>query len=341
MPLKAAIIPHLDAISPESRITGACNTIVKVPSSSGHRLVGQNTDILGVRNTLLRALQSQFPSRTISPGASYPPKTGAGVIVGGGATARSAAHALSLLGLSPLFLVNRDPAEVRAAQSSLPHLSIIHLQNSDDAERHLGQPGSPTVLMAVGAIRESRPSCVFSLGVHVGPRSGNCPSHAARTRGVLDSLHGPHHAIRQAAPSRPKPTYPRAPHFPRDGRKPQPTCPFSCAFSSPSVQTPHHTNAPSRPRTRLARRRWRTSESPPPPPGARRMRLTTAGQATIEQGLAQQRMWRLSDPSLRAGSDQSVFDAAMEASTRTLGESMPDVVPPRAEVDRACARDGA
>jgi shikimate 5-dehydrogenase len=45
MPIKTAIIPFLDELSPESRITNACNTIVKVPTANGGiKLVGQNTD---------------------------------------------------------------------------------------------------------------------------------------------------------------------------------------------------------------------------------------------------------------------------------------------------------
>ncbi len=44
MPIKAAIIPFLDELSPESKITDACNTIVKVKTPDGFKLVGQNTD---------------------------------------------------------------------------------------------------------------------------------------------------------------------------------------------------------------------------------------------------------------------------------------------------------
>jgi quinate dehydrogenase len=45
MPLKSAIIPFLDELSPESQLTNACNTIVKIPlPDGGVKLVGQNTD---------------------------------------------------------------------------------------------------------------------------------------------------------------------------------------------------------------------------------------------------------------------------------------------------------
>lgn len=48
MPLKAAIIPHLDEITPESRLTGAVNTVVRVQTAEGLKLVGTNTDFLGM-----------------------------------------------------------------------------------------------------------------------------------------------------------------------------------------------------------------------------------------------------------------------------------------------------
>jgi hypothetical protein len=42
-PLQQAILSHLE-ISPESKATGACNTIVRVPTINGFRLVAQNTE---------------------------------------------------------------------------------------------------------------------------------------------------------------------------------------------------------------------------------------------------------------------------------------------------------
>jgi shikimate 5-dehydrogenase len=128
MPIKTAIIPYLDALTPESSQTGAVNTIVKVPisaaapsspSSRTHKLVGTNTDILGVKNALLQALRSQYPSlppsRVISSQARYGKHVrGAGIVIGGGATTRSAVHALWIMGLEQVYLVNRDVEEVEA-----------------------------------------------------------------------------------------------------------------------------------------------------------------------------------------------------------------------------------
>jgi shikimate 5-dehydrogenase len=49
MPLKAEIIPHLDGVTPESELTGAVNTVVKVreEGKAGFKLIGTNTDFIG------------------------------------------------------------------------------------------------------------------------------------------------------------------------------------------------------------------------------------------------------------------------------------------------------
>ncbi|KAJ6568395.1 hypothetical protein DFH09DRAFT_1155276 [Mycena vulgaris] len=171
MPIKSAIIPFLDELSPESQLTNACNTIVKVPMPNGGvKLVGQNTDILGVRNALLRALKEQHPNPP-SPipsdaSAAYPPPSAssgalAGLVIGGGATTRSAAQALTLLGLAPIFLINRDVDEVRAVMDAMPHLSahggLIHLRGPADVEEHLVGEGKACILMVVGCIPSFAP----------------------------------------------------------------------------------------------------------------------------------------------------------------------------------------
>ncbi|KAJ7230402.1 hypothetical protein GGX14DRAFT_344185 [Mycena pura] len=171
MPLKTAIIPFLDELSLESQATSACNTIVKVPTADGRvKLVGQNTDILGVRNALLSALREQHPTAFIpsDASASYPSKSDcgplAGLVIGGGATTRSAAQALAMLGLSPIFLINRDADEVRAVVSALPHLSaqgaLVHLVGPADVEAHLVGEGKARILMAVGCIPSVAPQTI-------------------------------------------------------------------------------------------------------------------------------------------------------------------------------------
>ncbi|CAK5268071.1 unnamed protein product [Mycena citricolor] len=175
MPIKTAIIPFLDELSPESQVTNACNTIVKVKTADGGvKLVGQNTDssdftppppslpaVLGVRNALLTALREQFPAKPIPSDASaaYQKSQGAfaGLVIGGGATTRSAAHALTLLGLSPIYLINRDVEEVKAVVDAMPHLTFVHLQTPDHVEEHLVGEGKPKILMIVGCIPSFAP----------------------------------------------------------------------------------------------------------------------------------------------------------------------------------------
>ncbi|KAJ7502888.1 hypothetical protein B0H11DRAFT_1854032 [Mycena galericulata] len=83
----------------------------------------------------------------------YPGKLG--VVIRGGATKRSAAQALATLGLHPIYLVNRDVAEVEAGehlgfirrrsfpnityyqaivQTALPKLTLVHLRHPDQVE---------------------------------------------------------------------------------------------------------------------------------------------------------------------------------------------------------------
>ena len=139
MPLKTAIIPYLDDLTPEATQTGAVNTIVKVPIptespfSPRHKLVGTNTDILGVKNALLEVLRSQYlslhPSKVIFPQAQYGKYSrGAGVVIGGGATTRSAAHALWMMGLESVYLVDRDTGEVEAGKLSHIASSVSSLK---------------------------------------------------------------------------------------------------------------------------------------------------------------------------------------------------------------------
>jgi shikimate dehydrogenase len=90
MPLKAAVLPLLDAASPMTETVGGANTVLL---RDGLR-VGENTDVPGIAAALA--------ARGIGPVESA-------VVLGGGATARSAVAALSTLTGSVRVYV-RDPA---------------------------------------------------------------------------------------------------------------------------------------------------------------------------------------------------------------------------------------
>lgn len=180
MPLKAEVMKHLDEISPESYATGACNTVVRVQDGSRTKLVGTNTDFLGVRNSLLSALGTQDPSVSIATTSTYAPGKASGMVIGGGATTRSAVHALYTLGMNPIFLANRDAGEVRdtiahfdARKSGPNPIRLIHLTSVDDVEAYLGPSGTaPGVAMIVGAIPAIPPQTfdermVYTIATHV------------------------------------------------------------------------------------------------------------------------------------------------------------------------------
>jgi shikimate dehydrogenase len=92
VPLKEAVLPLLDAISPEAARIGAVNTIVFGP---GGRAVGDNTDGQG----FLRALAGRVRLR----GARA-------VVIGAGGSARAVGTALSCAGCRSITIANRTGA---------------------------------------------------------------------------------------------------------------------------------------------------------------------------------------------------------------------------------------
>jgi shikimate dehydrogenase len=100
-PSKQAIIPHLDALSPEARGIGAVNTVVL---KDGQR-VGHNTDCLGFAEGLRRGLDQAARERVIQMGAG-----GAGSAV---------AHALLMEGVKQLTLFDVNPHSARTLVDNL------------------------------------------------------------------------------------------------------------------------------------------------------------------------------------------------------------------------------
>ncbi|MGN6331135.1 MAG: shikimate dehydrogenase [Motilibacteraceae bacterium] len=105
MPLKRAVIPLLDWVSPLARRVQAVNTVVLSP---GRRL-GANTDVPG----MVAALRERGVS-----GA------GSATVVGGGATATSALAALAELGLREAAVVVRRPEAVGELTSAAERLEV-------------------------------------------------------------------------------------------------------------------------------------------------------------------------------------------------------------------------
>jgi quinate dehydrogenase len=152
MPHKVAIIPHLDALLDEGRVVGAVNTIIIRDVDGKRTYTGTNTDCLGIRDALLS-----------KPAPSREGKGGSGMVIGGGGTTRAAVYALNkYLGLSPIYLVNRDEQEVRDVidhfadklDGELIHLSSVAAADGIAAPRYI-----------VGAIPEFPPTTAAEVTV--------------------------------------------------------------------------------------------------------------------------------------------------------------------------------
>ncbi|GAA6054847.1 hypothetical protein JCM3770_004103 [Rhodotorula araucariae] len=133
MPHKVAICQHLDELTEDGRNIGACNTVIIRKGPNGERkLVGHNTDSVGVRESLLHADDSHVKSGKIRPGA----------VLGAGGACRAAVYALTQwLNCSPIYVVNRDDDEVERFISDFAKAStdtfrpeLVHVKTVEQAE---------------------------------------------------------------------------------------------------------------------------------------------------------------------------------------------------------------
>jgi len=132
MPHKVAILQHID-ITEAGRVVGACNTIFR----RGDKLIGTNTDIIGIRES--------FIQNVVSPAETFEGRPG--LVIGGGGAARSAVYALrTYLGCKDIYLVNRDPAEVQAV------ISWCVAQGYGDGLRHISEAAEAKTVEGPGAI---------------------------------------------------------------------------------------------------------------------------------------------------------------------------------------------
>jgi pentafunctional AROM polypeptide len=145
IPLKLDIISLLDDITDAARVIGAVNTIVPTHNESGMpvRLIGENTDWLGMTHSLISTSYS-----TISSGAP-----GSALVIGAGGTARAAIYALQSLAHSPIYIVSRTPSKLSAMVSSFPtEFNIIPLTELSTTEKISDVPR-----VAIGTIPADKP----------------------------------------------------------------------------------------------------------------------------------------------------------------------------------------
>ena len=108
MPLKTAVIQYCDEISEMAQVTGAVNTVYP----RGEKVLGHNTDVIGIVNALRHA------------GLEPHPLKDSAAIVGGGATAISALAALHALGYRRVSVYARSLHKLGSVQEAADRLGV-------------------------------------------------------------------------------------------------------------------------------------------------------------------------------------------------------------------------
>ena len=108
MPLKTAVIQYCDELSETACVTGAVNTVYP----RGEKVLGDNTDVIGIVNALRHA------------GLEPEPLKNSAAIVGGGATAISALTALHQLGYSRVSVYARSLHKLGSVQEAADRLGV-------------------------------------------------------------------------------------------------------------------------------------------------------------------------------------------------------------------------
>ena len=146
IPLKLDIMPYLDEITSDAQVIGAVNTIIvdhTRPSKKhpGFRLIGRNTDWQGMMKVLETA------------GAQPGNGQQAGLVIGGGGTARAAIYTLHAMKYSPIYVLGRSPSKIQTLIDSFPsdyNLCLLPLSaaRSGDTE---------PIRVAIGTIPADKP----------------------------------------------------------------------------------------------------------------------------------------------------------------------------------------
>ena len=136
MPLKTAVIKYCDELSETARVTGAVNTVYP----RGERVLGDNTDVIGIVNALLHA--GLKPNHERDEPA----------VIGGGATAISALTALHQLGYSRVSVYARSLHKLGSVQEAADRLGVQLEQVSlADLPQNLAERGHHPVISTLPA----------------------------------------------------------------------------------------------------------------------------------------------------------------------------------------------
>ncbi|USW49088.1 Putative pentafunctional AroM protein [Septoria linicola] len=135
------VMPLLDAIDPAAETIGAVNTIVPTKTADNKNiLVGHNTDWQGMV-LALRNAGAQSTAGVLRE---------AGMVVGGGGTARAAIYALKNMGYSPIYLLGRNKQKLAQLTASFPKdYNVVLLSTPEEAQ---SIPTDSLPVVAVGTI---------------------------------------------------------------------------------------------------------------------------------------------------------------------------------------------
>ncbi|KAJ4371144.1 hypothetical protein N0V83_004360 [Neocucurbitaria cava] len=119
-PHKLHIAPLLDAITPCAAEIGAINTIVAQGEGGHRRLLGDNTDWIGIKNCIERSKPKNLESC-------------AALVLGAGGAARAACYAFQVLGVGKLIVVNRTVSKGEEMASHFPTIPSQVFATFDEA----------------------------------------------------------------------------------------------------------------------------------------------------------------------------------------------------------------
>ncbi|BGP20930.1 hypothetical protein JCM10213v2_009095 [Rhodosporidiobolus nylandii] len=162
MPLKLQGMDKVDELAPQAQAIGSVNTTyVRIDEATGKAVhVGTNLDTAGVGNSLLTALlDSPSPFPADAP-RRFAPRTAAALmtlltartllIVGGGGATRAAIYAMNNIGLSPIFLINRDASETASIVAQFPDLDLRPLESVEQVQQELSSLEAKGVKLCAG-----------------------------------------------------------------------------------------------------------------------------------------------------------------------------------------------
>ena len=146
IPLKLDVMPLLDKIDSAAQTIGAVNTIVPSQDNNGKTvLTGFNTDWQGMTLALRNAGAGETANRVAH----------AGMVIGGGGTARAAIFALKNMGYHPIYLVGRNKEKLAALTNNFPSDYDIQLLASVEESQAVLSTSYPAV--AIGTIPADSP----------------------------------------------------------------------------------------------------------------------------------------------------------------------------------------